>query len=57
MQCCRSNREGGQLETINGIIYKQNDSIIKTSAEKPFNFNAIPFPARELLDNDFIQPL
>jgi len=45
--------KGGQLETINGIIYKQNDSIIKTSAEKPFNFNAIPFPARELLDNDF----
>ena len=42
-----------ELKTINGIIYRQGGSTIETPEEGLFDFNAIPFPARELLDNDF----
>ncbi|MFH1127831.1 MAG: radical SAM protein [Candidatus Omnitrophota bacterium] len=43
-----------QLETVKGIIYrKENNTIVKTPEEEPFNFDNIPFPAREIIDNSF----
>jgi len=41
------------LKGINGIIYKKNNLMTETAEEEPFDFNNIPFPARELIDNGF----
>ncbi|MBU1864481.1 MAG: B12-binding domain-containing radical SAM protein [Candidatus Omnitrophica bacterium] len=39
------------FENVKGIIYTDNGNIIKTANEEAFNFDTIPFPARELIDN------
>jgi len=41
------------LKSVNGIIYKKNNLITKTPIEEPFDFDNIPYPARELIDNRF----
>ena len=36
---------------IPGIIFRNNNGWVKTDPEPPYDINALPFPARELVDN------
>ncbi len=48
--------EGRLLNEILGLTYRDND-IVKSNSERPFieNLDSLPFPARDLVDNDFFK--